>query len=185
MDSANKRWLILLLFILVGCGGMMDDLAPSGSDKRPLVQCGITGPSVCQYAPDFTLFDTQGNSVTLLSEITTTNRSGIVIYFTMWCPYCDSDMTEIRDRFIPSYPNVRFYAVDYVSGSVAAAANAELANGYSGSGFGVLADTQHAVQNLYQATMQTTIVIDKTGVILMNEGYKDGKRLQTALAALP
>jgi len=185
MGSANKLLLILLLVILTGCGGMMDDLNPSGSDKRPPVQCGITGPSVCQIAPDFTLSDTQGTSVTLSSELTTTNRIGVVIYFTMWCPYCDSDMTDIRNRFIPSHPNVRFYAVDYVSGSVAGAASAELANGYTGSEFVVLADTQQTVLNLYQATMQTTIVIDSAGVVRMNESYKNGARLQAALSGLP
>jgi hypothetical protein len=33
--------------------------------------------------------------------------------------------------------------------------------------------------------MGTTVVIDKAGVVRMNEDYKDGLRLQAVLAGLP
>jgi hypothetical protein len=94
-------------------------------------------------------------------------------------------MNNMQYSVLPTYPNVRFFLVDYVSASVEAARNAELQNGYGGSGFTVLADTQQTVLGLYQATMGTTVVIDRTGVISMNEDYKDGARLRAALAALP
>jgi hypothetical protein len=94
-------------------------------------------------------------------------------------------MSHMRSSEIPAFPGVRFYAVDYVSGTVADARNAELTNGYDGSGFTVLADTQQTVLGLYQATMGTTVVIDRTGVVRMNEDFKDGTRLDAALAVLP
>jgi peroxiredoxin len=185
MGSVKMGLLALLLVVHTGCGGMTDDLVPSGSDKRPIVVPGTTGPSVGQNAPDFTLTDTLGNSVTLSSTVTTTGVQGSVLYFTMWCPVCDLHMSDMRNTVLPAYPNVRFFLVDYVSGSVADARNAELSNGYAGSGFTVLADTQQMVLGLYQATMGTTVVIDRTGVIRMNEDYKDGTRLQATLVALP
>ncbi|HET6365515.1 MAG TPA: redoxin domain-containing protein [Nitrospirota bacterium] len=175
-------WLLLLL-TLVACGGVMDDLNPSGSDNRTAAQPGTTGPAVGQNAPDFTLTDTLGNSVTLSSVFPTVQ--GVVIYFTMWCPICDTHMSHMQSSQIPSFPNVRFYAVDYVSATVADARNAEISNGFDGSGFMVLADTHQTVLGLYQATMGTTIVIDRTGVVRMNEDYKDGSRLQTVLSSLP
>ncbi len=183
MGSGNMRWMVFfLVLLLAGCGGMMDDLNPSGSDKRPPALPGTIGPAVGQNAPDFTLPDTQGGSLTLSSELTTTNTTGVVLYFTMWCPYCDTDMTAMRS-FFTAFPNVRFIAIDYVSGSVAGAAQAQSADGFSD--YMVLADTQQTVLNLYQATMQTTVVIDRTGVIRMNESYKDGSRLQAVLSSLP
>jgi peroxiredoxin len=185
MGSAKMGLLALLLVVLTGCGGMTDDLVPSGNDRRPAVVPGTTGPLVGQNAPDFTLTDTLGNSVTLSSTVTTTGVQGSVLYFTMWCPVCDLHMSDMRNTVLPAYPNVRFFLVDYVSGSVADARNAELSNGYSGSGFTVLADTQQSVLGLYQATMGTTVVIDAAGVIRMSEDYKDGSRLQAALAVLP
>ncbi len=186
MLSVNIRWLLLLLITicLAGCGGMMDDLNPSNSDKQSTVQAGTVGPSVGQNAPDFTLSDSLGTSVTLSSVLTGTAVNGVVLYFTMWCPTCDIHMSSMQSSQIPMFPNVRFYAVDYVSSTVAGARNSELSNGYEGSGFIVLADTVQTVLNLYHGTMGTTVVIDKTGVIRMNEDYKDD-RLTATLTSLP
>ncbi len=184
----SARMLVSLLLVpafLAGCGNMLDDLYPSGADKRPLVQCGIPGPDVCQFAPDFTLSDTLGNNVTLSSVVATAGVQGTVLYFTMWCPTCDTHMSNMRDVVIPRFPAVRFFAIDYVSASAAEAGNAEISNGFAGSGFTVLADTQQTVLNLYHATMGSTIVIDSNGVVQMNEDYKDGVRLQSVLAGLP
>lgn len=176
MDSADVRRLLLVLILTFfsGCGGMLDDLKPSGSDKH----------RVGQLAPDFTLSDTLGTSVTLSTILTGTDVSGVVLYFTMWCPTCDVHMSSMRSSHIPTFPNVRFIALDYVSGTVADARNSELSNGYAGSGFIVLADTAQTVLNLYRGTMGTTVVIDKAGVIRMNEDYKDD-RVTAALAVLP
>jgi len=185
MDSANVRRLLLVMCILAGCGNMTNDLYPSGSNKVPPVQPGTIGPAVGQFAPDFTLSDTLGNSVTLSTAVTTTGVQGTVLYFTMWCPICDSHMSHMLSATVPGFPDVRFFAVDYVSGSAADARNAEISAGYAGTAFTVLADTQQTALNLYQATMGTTVLIDRNGVIQMNEDYKDGTRLRTALTELP
>ena len=185
MGSVKMRPLWLLLLLITGCGGMTDDILPSDNDKRPAVPCGIPGPDVCQFAPDFTLSDTLGNTVVLSSAVSSPGVKGTVLYFTMWCPVCDMHMSNMRSSILPSYPTVQFYIVDYVSGSVANARNAELSNGYSGSGFTVLADTGQNVLNSFHATMGTTILIDPAGVVRLNEDYKDGSRLRSALSALP
>jgi len=183
MDSIKMLALLLMLLLYAGCGNTLNDLNPSNSDKRPAVQPGTIGAVVGQNAPDFTLSDTLGNTVTLSSVVPL--EQGVVLYFTMWCPICDTHMSQMRSNEIPNYPNVRFYAIDYVSGTVAEARNAELSNGYVGSGFTILADTQQAALGLYLATMGTTIVIDSSGVVRMNEDYKDGARLRSILAGLP
>lgn len=179
----NKITLYLVLFVLAGCGNIMNDLNPSGADKRPPVQQGTIGPAVGQNAPDFTISDTLGNPITLSSHFST--AKGVVLYFTMWCPACDSQMSNLQDAVIPQFPNVLFFSVDYVSGSVAESRNAQISNGYATAPFAVLADTNQTVLNLYQATMGTTVVIDSSGVVLMNEDYKDGTKLQTILRGLP
>jgi peroxiredoxin len=185
MGSVKMRLLWLMLLLIAGCGGTMNDLAPSNKDKRPAVMCGITGTEVCQIAPDFTLSDTQGNMVSLSSVVSSPGVRGTVIYFTMWCPTCDTHMSNMRFSILPSYPTVRFFIVDYVSGSVAMARNEEMNNGYSGSRFTVLADTNQTVLARFHANMGTTVVIDSAGVVRMNEDFKDGTRLQSILANLP
>lgn len=178
----NGSWLVLFFSLSLGCGGMGDDLAPSGDDRRPTVEAGTTGPAVGQLAPDFTLQDSLGNPAPLADE-RIAGRT-VVLYFTMWCPICDGHMSHLRRHVVPAFPEVTFWVVDYVSGSVAGARGEEVANGYAGAGFTVLADTDTHVLEAYDATMGTTVVIDAEGVIQMNEDYKDGSRLQDALERL-
>jgi peroxiredoxin len=183
MGSVNMLALVLILMMFTGCGNTLNDLNPSNSDKRPAAQPGTTGSEVGQDAPDFTISDTLGNNVTL--SLVTPSVQGVVMYFTMWCPVCDGHMSNMRDVVIPAFPGVRFFAVDYVSGTVEKARSEQLASGYGGPAFTVLADTNQVVSGLYNGTMGTTIVIDRFGVIRMNEDYKDGTRLQAILSGLP
>lgn len=167
---------------LFGCGGIGSDLAPSGEDLRPVALPGTIGPGVGQRAPAFSLYDTLGNRVDL--EAALQGRDGAVLYFTMWCPVCDTHMSHIQSDVASNFPGVGFYAVDYVSGSVAAARDAQISSGYMNSIFTVLADETSAVAESYDATMGTSVVISREGIILSNEDYKDGSRLVTALNGL-
>lgn len=179
--SFAKSIAILLfpLLLLASCG---DNLAPSGEDKRDEVQTGTTGAAVGQNAPGFSVSDINSNTVTLSSALA--SSKGVVLYFTMWCSVCDSHMSNMRDNAMATYTNVRFYAIDYVSGSVSDARSSAISNGYYNSGFTILADTENAITKNYSATMGTTVVIDASGVIRMNEDYKDGSRLLSTLSAL-
>lgn len=180
MYSCKIFTLLLPLLIISGCG---DNLFPSGEDRRPAVVAGSTGGGVTQKAPDFSVSDSNGITVTLAS--TTTGKKGAVFYFTMWCPICDSHMSNMRASIAPSFPDVNFFLVDYVSGSISGAASAASANGYAGGIFTTLADTEHILFNNFQGTMGTTVVIDRTGTIKINEDYRDGTNLRATLAALP
>jgi peroxiredoxin len=172
--------LLLLLASMTACG---DNLIPSGEDKRPSVQAGTIGGGVSQKAPDFSVSDSNGATVTLASA--TTGKIGAVFYFTMWCPICDSHMNNMRASITPSFSDVNFYLVDYVSGSVSGAARSASENGYAGGVFTTLADMTHTLINSFQGTMGTTVVIDSTGIIRMNEDYRDGSNLRATLATLP
>ena len=173
------RSFLVLIFALMlsGCG----DLNPSSADLRPPVEPGTIGPAVGQIAPDFALFDTLNNPVSLTTELV--SADAVVLYFTMWCPICDSHMSHMRANIIPNFPNVKFYMVDYVSGTVEYSRDAQLANGYAD--LDVLVDTIQEVLNLYDATMGSTIVIDNSQTVQMNEDYKDGTRLVEVLNLLP
>ena len=171
---------ICLILLLTAC----DDLNPSSEDLRPPVDTGTIGPGVGQIAPDFSLFDTLGNPVTMSVELA--GADAIVLYYTMWCPICDSHMSHMRTQIIPNYPDVKFYIIDYVSGTIELSRTAQVNNGYTD--LTVLVDNTQEVLALYDATMGTTVVIENTGgqgVIRMNEDYKDGTRLEETLSSLP
>ncbi len=177
-----SRWLALgLILLLTGCQDLTDDLAPSGADKRPAVQAGSSGGRVGQLSPDFTIEDTLYTPHSLYTELT--GADAVVLYFTMWCPICDSHSSHLRRYVVPEFPNVRFFLVDYVDDSVAASRAAQMANGYTD--FTVLADVDDRLETLYDAAMGTTVVIDSTGIVRMNEDYKNGDKLRQTLESLP
>ena len=173
-----------LLFILVIVLSACDDLYPSGDDKRAPVDTSVIGPGVGQIAPEFSLFDTEGNTVTMSAELAAVDA--IVLYFTMWCPVCDSHMSHMRTQVIPNYPNVRFLIIDFVSGTIEASRTAQEINGYTD--LTVLVDDAQYVSGLYNGNMGITVVIDNDGgqgTILMNEDYKDSVKLTQTLDSLP
>jgi len=178
--SYPRYLLIIVVLVLTAC----DDLNPSGEDKRPPVDTNTIGSNVGQIAPDFSLFDTENNTVTMSVELA--GFDAIVLYFTMWCPICDAHMSHMRTQVIPNYPNVRFLIIDYVSGTVELSRQAQIANGYTD--LTVLVDNVQEVLTLYQATMGTTVVIQNAGsrgTVLMNEDYKDSTKLTDTLDSLP
>lgn len=179
MSFARNILLALLICSAAGCG---DNLIPSGEDKRPPVQSGTTGPSVGQNAPTFSVPAITGSTVTLTSALA--GKKGVVLYFTMWCPICDSHMSHMLSTTVPTFPDVTYLAVDYVSGSLADTASSASTNGYAATALTVVADLGHGMQQGYQGTMGTTVVIDRNGIVRMNEDYRDGSRLQAVLASL-
>jgi peroxiredoxin len=180
MCSSKLLGILLLVGLLSGCG---DNLLPSGEDKRPPVQAGSSGGSVSQKAPDFSVPDINGIIVTRTSS--TAGKRGAVLYFTMWCSICEVHINHLQESVMPQFPDVRFYLVDYVSGSVKGAADSATANGYAGGPFPILADFDHQLSSNFQGTMGTTVVIDSSGTVRMNEDFQNGSRLVAALSALP
>jgi peroxiredoxin len=178
--SFRKSILLVLVLVITAC----DDLNPSGDDKRTPFDANTIGPGVGQIAPEFSLFDTEGNAVTMSVELESVDA--IVLYFTMWCPICDAHMSHMRTQVIPNYPNVRFLIIDFISGSIEDSRTAQVNNGYTD--LTVLVDTSSEVEALYAGTMGTTVVIQNAGgqgTILMNEDYKDSVKLTQTLDSLP
>ncbi len=182
MSFARRLLMMLVLMLLAGCDNMRDDLIPSGKDKRPDIVLGSVGPQVGQIAPDFTLDDTLYTPHTLSTELGSVRA--VVLYFNMWCPICDTHANHMRQHIVPDFPDVRFFLIDYVSGSVPLSRSNQIASGYSD--FTVLVPTIDGFIKRYQATMGTTVVIDASGqVVRMNEDYLDGNKLRATLDALP
>ncbi|QXE91402.1 peroxiredoxin family protein [Geomonas subterranea] len=177
MSLVRCAAIVLLVALLSGCG---DNLTPSGSDLRPALQPGSTGPAVGQSAPPFAVSDSSGATVTLTTALA--GRKGIVLYCTMWCSSCEEQTAQLQSM-AASFPEVGFYLVDYVSGTVTEAATAAVANGVTGAAVVTLADTEHALLNAFQGTMGTTVLVDAAGVVRMNEDFRDGARLRAMLGA--
>ena len=175
----SRLILIISFLALSACDGF-EDLSPTGTDMRADIVPGSSGVQVTQQAIDFTLSDTQNIDMTLSLEYPV--QSAVVLYFTMWCPVCDSHMNHMRHNIVPNFSNVSFYFIDYVTGSVSSSQQAQVENGYTD--FRVLVDADHFVLDTYNATMGTVVVIDSNGIVQMNEDFKDGSKLFDVLTAL-
>jgi peroxiredoxin len=176
----------LLLFIGIGlslacgAGGMGDDLFPSGKDERPSVSSGGVGSQVGQVAPVYSKSNTKGEVVTLADDLNP--HEALVLYFTMWCPVCDTHMGHLRSSVRTQYPKVQFNFVDYVSGSVELARQSQMASGYGD--FQTLVDDNNSLLSSYHGTMGTVVVVGPSGNILLNESYKNGSRVLEVLESL-
>jgi len=144
---------------------------------------GTVGSYVGQIAPDFALSDTLNNPVVMSTELV--GADAIVLYFTMWDPVSVYHMSHIRTHIIPNFPNVKFFFIDFVSGTVELSRITQEAGGYTD--LTVLVDDTQEVLNLYNANMGTTVVIENAGshgIVRMNEDYGDGTKLTDVLNAL-
>ncbi len=178
------RFLILTLALMIGaCGETMDDMRASGEDKRVDTNTADAGSQDSITTNDFTLPDIDNSPFNLYAKLT--EYDAVVLYFTMWCPICDSHMSHLKSSVAPDFDNALFVVVDFVSGSVENAKTSASASGYrNNSPFTIIADADMGVTNQYHGTMGTTVVIDSSGKILMNEDYKTGNELRGILEAL-
>ncbi|NRA24577.1 MAG: hypothetical protein HRU08_08900 [Oleispira sp.] len=160
--------LLLISFLLTAC---LEDLTPESKDLRSMSD---EDPS---HAENFIATTTLNQSIMLKDELLT--HDAVVLYFTMWCPLCDSHMSHIRSHVINHYPNVAFYMVDYVSGNISQSRSSQVANGYKD--LTLLVDNLQSLLNTFDATMASVVVIDNHNSILLNEDYKDGSRLINTL----
>lgn len=154
--------------LLIGCS---EDLSPSDSDKRVPIIAGSLGNQAGQVASDFSVLDTDGNLLSLSDELI--SYDAVLLYFTMWCPVCDSHMSAIREAIKTNYPGIHFINVDYVSGSIEQARINQISNGYRSET--VVADPSHQLTNQFKGDMGVTVVINANNEILLNEGFRFNK----------
>ncbi len=180
--------IFLLLLLISGCGTTGDDLAPSGADQRPPVVNGEVGGRPGNTSPDFALVTTDNANFTLSDH-----RQGgpkeadaVVIYFTMWCPVCSAHMDHIQFDIMPRFAGAKitYLAVDYLSGSTALTRQSQQEAGFTGAGWLAAADPGQVVTGIFKGTMGTTVVIDRNGVVRMNEDFRTGENLTAVLKEL-
>jgi peroxiredoxin len=174
MFSTRFALLFFALFIFSACGDTMGDLQPADTDK--------TGSGDGRTASLFSAPAIDGTTFNLEDELAT--HKGVLLYFTQWCPICDSHMSHFSRNQIRQYPEVLFVAVDYVSGSVEQARASASASGYANGPFTVVADIDNIISGMYGGTMAKTVLIGSDGIIRFDEIFKTDDKLDRLLADL-
>ncbi len=174
MCSIKKLFCLFLLLGLFGCKEVSGDLLPSGKDHR-------LGEATTQSGPLQGLIATDSQGAQVKLQEAAAQAKGLVLYFTMWCPVCNSHTDHLL-RVMPQFPQARLLLVDFVSGTIEGARQAQQASGYQKTQ--VLVDTDGSLTRAFSGTMSTTVVLNPAGQVLMQEDFKDGSRLLELLGNL-
>ncbi|NVK36502.1 MAG: redoxin domain-containing protein [Gammaproteobacteria bacterium] len=167
--------LILLFTSMIFLSGCEEDLMPSNDP----IHHGISSKEG-EVIDDLSFAFTNDYSDTLSNRLTA--HDGVILYFTMWCPVCDSHMSQLRSRIQTQYPDVDIIFVDYISKSVAYAKDAQQALGYTD--FPVAADVNDTLENYFNGTMATTVIIDKNFVVRFHQVFKTSDEIIGVLNTL-
>ena len=187
-DRCIGASLLLLVLVLGGCGGMTDDLLPSGADRRAQsTGAYMPGNPLDAATRAARLVDVDGNAFTLDDVLGSPSPpEAIVLYFTMWCPVCLAHSDHLHNTVVPTYgtARVRYFLVDYVSGDWQAMRQAARANGYLGSDLEPVLDADGTLFQRLHGAMGNVVVVDAQGTIRLNAYYQDGTALEAALAQI-
>ena len=135
-----------------------------------------------QEAPDFTMTDSSGNSVSL-SEIIAKGKPIVLNFWASWCPPCKDEMPEFDIVYKELGDEIQFMMVDVTDGQ---RETVEMGTNYvkeQGFSFPVYFDTAQDGAYTYGInSIPTTLFIDKDGYIITGvQGRIDEKTLRKAI----
>lgn len=131
-------------------------------------------------APDFTVYDEQGNAVQLSDHF---GKPIVVNFWASWCGPCQMEMPDFQDKYEALGGDVQFLMINMTDGSretLETASSFIEENGYT---FPVYYDTQSNAAITYGATsLPMTIFIDSSGnAVAHATGSIDSETLQRGL----
>lgn len=194
----NKKKIIMILvlvFVLIlGGAGILykqlgQKLAPnllatqtpqeteSTEDSTPKTQ---ENESEKILAPDFTVYDLDGNEVHLSDFI---GKSVVLNFWASWCSPCKMEMPAFNEKYLEIGEEVQFLIINMTDGSRETVKTASAFIAEQGYSFSVFYDTdQDAVASYGVYSLPTTYFIDEEGnVIAQATGAVDEETLQQGI----
>lgn len=190
----NKKVLILMLALVVllavagaaykalSPGVQMDNLA-TGETVAAEVPEGTEATADDNLAPDFTVYDLEGNAHSL-SDFR--GQPVIVNFWASWCGPCKSEMPDFEEKYKEYGDTIQFLMVNLTDGSQE---TVETAQGYidgQGYTFPVYFDTDYSGAIAYAVSaVPATYFIDENGsLIAYGKGSLSQEQLQRGIDML-
>ena len=131
-------------------------------------------------APDFTVYDEDGNAVKLSDFI---GKPTIVNFWASWCGPCQMEMPDFEDKYLELGEEVHFLMVNMTDGSQETIEKAKKFVESSGYSFPVYYDTDMDAAMTYGVnSIPSTYFIDAEGhAIAMGRGAIDAETLQQGI----
>lgn len=178
----KKIWVLILavVFVLVlgGASVLYERLGAQSDAQQLATQPSQTDPQLV-LAPDFIVYDAQGQAVTLSQFV---GKPIILNFWASWCGPCKMEMPDFQAQYEALDGQVQFLMVNMTNGRETMDTATEFLQ-ESGYTFPVFFDTQADAAQTYGAySLPTTFFIDAQGyVIAQATGALDAATLQKGI----
>ena len=171
---------VSLALVIAAAAILYDQFGQDYAPQQLSTQPSETGETQKMKAPDFTVYDAQGNEVHLYDFL---GKPIIVNFWASWCGPCQMEMPDFQDKYLELREDVQFLMVNMTDGmreTVQIASDFIREKGYT---FPVYYDTASDAAITYGASsLPTTFFIDSEGyAIAQATGAIDAATLQRGI----
>ncbi len=147
-----------------------DESSGSSESESAAEASGGSESSDTQAAPDFTVYDADGNAAKLSDYA---GKPVVINFWASWCPYCVQEMPDFQEVYDDYKDDVMFMMIDVTDGRRETKEKGEAHIEKNGFTFPVFFDTELDAAGAYGASsLPMTFVVDKDGQLV---GYANGK----------
>ena len=162
----KNKWTVLLLAVLflgllAGAYVLYGNLSESSTPQTLATQPSTQSQPQRAIVPDFTVYDKDGNPVTLHDFL---GKPIVLNFWASWCGPCKSEMPAFQEQYESLGDDVHFIMVNMTDGSRETVQTATTFLNAQGYTFPVYFDSDRAAAITYGAySLPTTYFIDENG----------------------